>query len=110
MLAKIRSEGHIALAVASSGIASTLLPGGRTAHSMFKLPLNFGNEDQAYACNIEKNSSKAELLRQAKFIFWDEFTMSHKKCFEDLDTTLRDIRNPLFPMDCCPILLSGDFR
>ncbi|KAG2055082.1 hypothetical protein BDR06DRAFT_825015, partial [Suillus hirtellus] len=30
---KIRAEGKIVLCVASSGIASLLLPGGRTAHS-----------------------------------------------------------------------------
>lgn len=35
LLTKIRMEGNIALAVASSGIAATLLPGGRTAHSTF---------------------------------------------------------------------------
>ena len=40
ILAKIRSEGKIALAVATSGIAALLLPGGRTAHSRFGLPLD----------------------------------------------------------------------
>jgi len=47
ILARVRlgSEGagvedrNIALAVASSGIPATLLSGGRTAHSAFKLPL-----------------------------------------------------------------------
>ncbi|XP_044575246.1 uncharacterized protein LOC123259048 [Cotesia glomerata] len=34
MVAKIRSNNGIALAVASSGIAATLLDGGRTAHSL----------------------------------------------------------------------------
>jgi len=33
ILATIRSRSQIALAVASSGIAATLLEGGRTAHS-----------------------------------------------------------------------------
>ncbi|GJX91651.1 DNA helicase [Tanacetum coccineum] len=36
----LRSEGKIVLAVASSGIASLLLPAGRTAHSRFKIPLD----------------------------------------------------------------------
>jgi hypothetical protein len=40
LLASVRSRGGIALAVASSGIAALLLPGGRTAHSRLKLPLN----------------------------------------------------------------------
>jgi hypothetical protein len=38
LLAQIRSSGKVALAVASSGIAATLLSGGRTAQSTFKLP------------------------------------------------------------------------
>ena len=37
--AAFRSEGKIVLTVASSGIASLLLPGGRTAHSKFKIPV-----------------------------------------------------------------------
>uniref|UniRef100_A0A0L8GN26 ATP-dependent DNA helicase n=1 Tax=Octopus bimaculoides TaxID=37653 RepID=A0A0L8GN26_OCTBM len=39
---QIRREKQIALAVASSGITATLLPGGRTVHSAFKLPLDLG--------------------------------------------------------------------
>ncbi|GJX57130.1 DNA helicase [Tanacetum coccineum] len=39
-----RSQGKIVLAVASSGIASLLLPAGRIAHSKFKLPLELTNE------------------------------------------------------------------
>ncbi|GFW48236.1 ATP-dependent DNA helicase [Trichonephila clavipes] len=35
LLAKIRKNRNVALAVASSGIAATLLSGGRTAHSVF---------------------------------------------------------------------------
>lgn len=34
----LRSKGEIVLNVASSGIASLLLPGGRTAHSRFAIP------------------------------------------------------------------------
>ncbi|XP_034903514.2 uncharacterized protein [Populus alba] len=36
---RLRSDGLIVLVVSSSGIASLLLPGGRTAHSRFKIPL-----------------------------------------------------------------------
>ncbi|CAI9281112.1 unnamed protein product [Lactuca saligna] len=38
LLTNIRSEGHIALAIATSDIVASLLPGGRTAHSRFKIP------------------------------------------------------------------------
>jgi hypothetical protein len=40
ILVKILSQRKIALALASSGIAATLLDCGRTAHSALKLPLN----------------------------------------------------------------------
>lgn len=54
ILAKIRSENNIALAIASSGIAATLLDGGRTAHSALKLPLNMQFSED-YTCIITKN-------------------------------------------------------
>jgi PIF1-like helicase len=37
--AAVRAQGKICLCVASSGIASLLLGGGRTAHSTFRIPL-----------------------------------------------------------------------
>ena len=55
ILAKLRQQKRIALAVASSGIATTLLSGGRTAHSAFKLPLNFATNDTP-VYNISKDS------------------------------------------------------
>lgn len=40
ILSYFRSLGKIALAVAASGIASLLLPSGRTAHSRFNIPID----------------------------------------------------------------------
>ncbi|XP_044584015.1 uncharacterized protein LOC123264663 [Cotesia glomerata] len=67
ILAEIRSNNGIALAVASSGIAATLLDGGRTAHSVFKLPLNIQKNPDA-VCNIKKQSSMATVLKRCKII------------------------------------------
>ena len=39
VLATLRKAGHIAIATATSGIAATLLPSGRTTHSRFKISL-----------------------------------------------------------------------
>ncbi|KAL0381194.1 UNVERIFIED_CONTAM: hypothetical protein Sangu_0183700 [Sesamum angustifolium] len=41
LLANFRNDGCIILATATSGIAANLLPGGRTAHSKFKIPIKF---------------------------------------------------------------------
>ena len=53
ILAKLRSEGKIALATASSSIAATLLTGGRTLHSTYKIPLDLHAMDIPI-CSIKK--------------------------------------------------------
>ncbi|GFV27687.1 ATP-dependent DNA helicase [Trichonephila clavipes] len=45
LLAKIMCEKSMAIAVASSGIAATLIDGGKTAQSAFKLPLNLHHSE-----------------------------------------------------------------
>lgn len=109
ILATIRSNGNIALAIASSGIAATLLEGGRTAHSALKLPLNM-QLTETPTCNISKTSGMAKVLQQCKIIMWDECTMAHKKSLEALDRTLQDLRNNRQPFGGAIILLAGDFR
>lgn len=56
---KLRPEGSIVLLVASSKIASLLLPGGCTAHFRFKLALGLLAES---ICNIALSPELAELL------------------------------------------------
>ena len=84
----IRSEGNTAIAVASSGIAATLLNSGRTAHSTFKIPINV---DKDTYCNIPKNSALACQIQEAKILIWDEAPMQHRHAFEAVDRTLRDL-------------------
>ncbi|XP_042067091.1 uncharacterized protein LOC121810365 [Salvia splendens] len=111
--AGIRSKGDIILNVASSGIASLLLPGGRTAHSRFKIPINV-NEDSMY--NIKPGGALAELIVRAKLIIWDEAPMIHKHCIEAVDRTLRDIMrvcdelNRNKPFGGKTVVFGGDFR
>jgi ATP-dependent DNA helicase PIF1 len=88
LAAALRAKSQIVLPVASSGIASLLLPGGRTAHSKFKIPVPC--EDNA-TCRIEYGDDHAQLLQQTKLIIWDEAPMAHRFCFEALNATLRDI-------------------
>lgn len=109
ILAKVRSNGNVALALASSGIAATLLDGGRTAHSALKLPLNIQSNENAM-CNIKQNSGMAKVLQQCKIIVWDECTMAHKYSLEALDRTLKDLRNNDRLFGGALLLLSGDFR
>ncbi|CAN7080984.1 unnamed protein product [Brassica oleracea var. botrytis] len=107
--AAIRSRGDVVLNVASSGIASLLLPGGRTAHSRFGIPLN---PDEFSTCNIEPGSHRSELISRASLIIWDEAPMMSKHCFEALDRTMCDIMNTTDdkPFGGKTVVFGGDFR
>lgn len=109
ILAKVRSQGKLALAVASSGIASTLLTGGRTAHSTFKLPLTVSLQNDS-VCSIRKNGPLGKVLQDVTLIIWDECTMIHRAHVEALDRTLRDIRSCDKIMGGITVMFAGDFR
>lgn len=109
LLAQIRSSGKVALAVASSGIAATLLSGGRTAHSTFKLPLNV-LFDTEYVCPIRKNGPLGKILQKTSFVVWDECTMSHRSHIEAIDRTLRDLKCNNKFMGGITFVFAGDFR
>ncbi|CAL9234415.1 unnamed protein product [Arabidopsis halleri] len=113
LIAKLRSSKQVVLPVASSGIAALLLPGGRTAHSRFKIPLNLTEDSM---CDVKPNTMLAELLLKTDLIIWDEAPMSHRHTFEALDRTLRDLMSTddssasgkMFGGKT--VLLGGDFR
>ena len=107
VLAKVRSEGMIAIATATSGIAASLLPGGRTAHSRFKIPIKVGHNSM---CNFTKQSGTAELLRQASLIIWDEVAMTKRQAVETLDRSLQDIMESSLPFGGKVMVFGGDFR
>jgi hypothetical protein len=88
LLATIHSQNKIVVATTTSGVAASIMPGGRTAHSRFKIPLTL--DDGAF-CTFTKQSGTAKLLRTTSLIIWDEVTMMKRKGVEALDNSLRDI-------------------
>lgn len=70
-----RSQGKIVLCVASPGIAAQLLPGGRTSHSRFKIPIAI---HESSTCYIKRGSLLAGLLQKTALIIWDEVPMQNK--------------------------------
>ncbi|PNY15928.1 ATP-dependent DNA helicase PIF1 [Trifolium pratense] len=111
--AALRSQGKIVLNVASSGIASLLLPNGKTAHSTFCIPLEINEKS---TCNITQDSVRANLLRAASLIIWDEAPMMNRYCFEAFDRTMKDVmskvdkNNNSKPFGGKVVVLGGDFR
>lgn len=110
---RLRSEGKIVLPVASSRIAAVLLPGGRTAHSRFQIPIKL---DQYSIASIKHGSDIAELIKQTSLIIWDEAPMQHRHGFESVDRSLRDIMSSVdpkrkkLPFGGITIVFGGDFR
>ena len=77
ILAKLRSEGKIALATASSGMAATLLTGGRTLHSTFKIPLDLHAMDIP-TCSIKKGTALCKVIQESKAVVVDEAPMTNR--------------------------------
>jgi hypothetical protein len=113
LICRLRSEGKIVIAVASSGIAALLLPDGRTAHSRFQIPINVTDSS---TCGIKQGSQLANLMGRTNLIIWDEAPMTHQNCFEAIDRSLRDIlrfsdpQSEEKPFGGKTIVLGGDFR
>ncbi|XP_026396706.1 ATP-dependent DNA helicase PIF7-like [Papaver somniferum] len=102
-----RRDGNIVLTVASSGIASLLLDGGRTAHSTFKIPFNVQEDSNI---GISKDSKYAQLLKEVRLVIRDEVSMQHRFCMEAVDRLLRDIRSDDRHFGGVTVVLGGDFR
>ena len=104
---KLRSSGYIVVTVASSGIASLLLIGGRTAHSTFCIPLAVLENS---ICGFTKQSMHAELFRSTNLIIWDEVPMQHRYCVEAVNRTLQDVCDNQKPFGGITVVFAGDFR
>ena len=108
LLATVREQGKIALATATSGVAASIMPGGRTAHSRFKIPLRI---DDGSICTFPKESGTAQLLKEASLIIWDEASMTKRQAVEALDRSMRDITDkPKLPFGGKTVVFGGDFR
>ena len=107
LLATISSQKKIAMATATSGVAASM-PGGRTAHSRFKIPLTI---DNGAFCTFTKHSGTTKLLRASSLIIWDEASMTKRQSVKALDNSLCDIMDrPELPFGGKTVVFGGDFR
>ncbi len=107
LLSFIRSRNQLALPYATTGMAATLLKGGRTVHSGFKLELNLTSNSTS---RLKLNSSEAVLLCAAKLIIIDEITMLHKDGLRCIHESLQEIMGNSLPFGGKVTVISGDFR
>ncbi|XP_066373437.1 uncharacterized protein [Miscanthus floridulus] len=108
LLTKLCSSDKLAVATATSRVAASIMPGGRTAHSHFKIPLTI---EEGGCCRFTKQSGTAKLLQQASLIIWDEASMTKRQNVEALDNSLRDIMGQSdLSFGGKTVVLGGDFR
>ncbi|CAJ0607065.1 unnamed protein product [Cylicocyclus nassatus] len=92
LIHELENRGLSVLAVASTGIAATLLKNGRTAHSTFSLPLKRLTENSV--ANVDAASLQGRMLRTVDVIIWDEISMQSRFAVECVDRLLRDVAAP----------------
>ncbi|XP_022851655.1 uncharacterized protein LOC111373369 [Olea europaea var. sylvestris] len=107
LLTAVRGQHFIALATTSFGVVASLLPGGRTAHSRFKIPLETIGEVN---CSVSKQSALGIMLKMSRLIIWDETPMVNRCAIEAVDRMLRDITDCNLPFGGKVIVFGRDFR
>ncbi|CAG8815129.1 20560_t:CDS:1, partial [Cetraspora pellucida] len=104
----IRAAKKIILPCGTTALAALLYEGGRTAHSLFRMPVEENNVN--VQSTIRYHSNRADLIRESMLIIWDELPMANKAVLEGVDLLLRQICNKDEPFRGKPFIGAGDFR
>ncbi len=89
LLHATRGAGHIVVACAWSGLAASLLPGGRTCHARFGFPVPLPPTDVPWS--VRARTGKGQLLIRARALIWDEVPPAPASVMEAADRCLRDL-------------------
>ncbi|CAI6372085.1 unnamed protein product [Macrosiphum euphorbiae] len=104
----LRQRRREVLSVAYTGIAASLMDGGKTVHSTFGNPFGTLNEDSTSTIHLQ--SERAHRIRNAALIVWDEAPMSLGLQLTVVDRLLKDVMDSNLPFGGKTMLFAGDFR
>ena len=90
---------------ASSGLAASLLGHARTAHALFKIPVQV---DEMSYCR--PTAAYKAWLRSIHCFVWDEISMAHKWALDAVDRLFRDIKESDAPFGGVTMLFAGDMQ
>ena len=107
LIAYCRGHGLKVAPSAWTGIAATLLDGGRTCHNLFKLPVPILDTS---VCKVASTSTHAAFLCSVTMFIIDEASMVPVHALRAIDEMLRDITNVDAPFGGKIFLLGGAFR
>ena len=93
--------------MAFTGIASILLPTGKTFHNNFGLSVPLFYDSTS---SIKAQSKEGQVLKETKVFIWDEAPMAPSYALKIVDRTLKSIMNNDLPFGGKIMVLGGDFR
>jgi ATP-dependent DNA helicase PIF1 len=76
LIATVPSEGLVAVATTTSGIEASIMLGGRTAHSVFKILIKI-SDGSIY--KLSKQGDTTNLLSRVALIIWDEVATTKRQ-------------------------------
>ncbi|THH14982.1 hypothetical protein EW146_g5433 [Bondarzewia mesenterica] len=91
-----------------ASLAATLYDRGRTAHHLFGIPVTENNIN--LQSKISVYSHRADLIRAASVIIWDELPMANRATWECVDSLCRTLKHCDLPFGGIPFVGLGDFR
>ncbi|TFY77073.1 hypothetical protein EWM64_g6940 [Hericium alpestre] len=103
----LRAEGRIVLPTATTALAAGIYTGGRTAHSLYRVPVE--ENSTLLKSTVGMRSARADLLRQADLHILDEAPMANKAVTECIDDLLRSLGDADVPFGGKHIVLLGDW-
>lgn len=78
------------IAMAYTGIASSLLMKGKTVHSLFRIPWT---QQQQVSCAIEPNYSVYKSIKKASVLVWDQAAFCSMQIVEEVNGFLQNMMN-----------------
>ena len=114
-----RLHQRVALACATTGVASINYVHGFTGHSLFAFPAEFDDtiisgpriESKYMEILIDgKTNRRLELIRAATLLVWDELSMLRRDLLEALDRLLKKLMGNTMPFGGKILITLGDFR
>ncbi|KAJ6003691.1 hypothetical protein N7522_006383 [Penicillium canescens] len=108
MCDRIRADERIVCVTGTTALSVIHYERGRTAHSAFGIPVQ--ESDMGLVSKVSPQSGRAELLRQASLLIWEELPMAKKAVVECADQLLQDIMRNDLPFGGKLFIGLGDFR
>ncbi len=106
LMAMLRIRGHQIDPCAWTGLAATLLRGGKTVHATFKLPVPLTENSTSSVTPTSKEGAK---LKNTLMFIIDEASMLPKHALHAIDILLQDLTGAKVPFGGKPFVMGGNY-